>query len=860
MVTKQKELLILITSLLQQEVNIIIKSSIISSMKNTSSTHFSRKRGSIVLFALIMLTAIGLYIASTLRNSVQEGRLNERHFTTIQANNAAESVVEYGTSQLIRRWRSQTIFRANELGPNSKPLQLHGEALDFFKRQDLPITNIALQGGIIPPNARFYVDPNDHDNKHDPHKGKNVFARNIEIYGRATATHPITGAHTSYAMQVFQLRDAPLISHAIFYNMDLEFHPGPDMDIMGPVHTNGDLYVLSENNLYFHGVVTAAGEFRVGRKKSDQWPNWTTNHTAKKVWFKDNADNWQNVYKGTGNDRQSASYYQSTSDFTSNSTWKDWRTYTDNKLGGSVLSKAHGVYVLNPVGYDNYVRDETADGQDKTYNPSYALIEPNLKFDDPRYKGVGEEEKFARKAGLIAKIYQAGVDTIPSHAARIRKRPNPDDSWANGTLNYLTDTNVTSSTLTGQNTDYYVAFYSLKRTDATEPNSELVVNERFVPKIDPVTGETISVRHTEVIEEPVLFNASFDRLGTTPGNKPSGNDANARFNNATAAQKLRKQFDDMIAAHPYTQNSSGTTTGGIRDYRVELTKPRSESSISVIEINTAALANILEVGNHQLFSNYTPQNQYNGALYVEFPKNNAYTPRADNLHVAKENLALLLTQGGGTDMTKGRVPDPAYNKNVELRDEGFTLVTNAPLYVKGHFNADGNMNTPSATDYNNSDNPASPRPPVALVADAITILSSSWNISGVNTKNPAAADTEVAAALVTGISPTNKNGVSVASGGSHNFPRFLENWSGKKFRYRGALVGLFESEIQSEPLERADGSAGHYSPPNRQWGFYTPFAEGNFPPIMPNVRDYKKLDFRFLTKKEYEDKLDALPW
>lgn len=829
-------------------------------MNNIKSKMQKNRRGSIILFALVMLTAISVYIALTLKNSVQESRMNERHFTTIQANNAAESVVEYGTSQLIRRWRSQTIFRANELSPGSKPLQIHSEAKDFFQRQELPITDIELQGGIIPPNARFYVDPNDHDNKHDPHKGKNVFARNIEIYGRATVTHPVVGSYTSYAMQVFQLRDAPLISHAIFYNMDLEFHPGPNMDIMGPVHTNGDLFILSENNLYFHGVVTAAGEFRVGRKKADQWPNWTTNHTAKKVWFKDSADNWQNVFKGSGNEKQSASYYQSTTDFSSNSTWKDWRAFTDNKLGGSVLSKAHGVYVLNPVGYDDYTPDEVADGRDTTYNPSYALIEPNLPLEHTQHKGLGEEEKFARKVGLIAKIYQAGVDTIPDHAARIRKRPNVDDSWSNRTLNYLTDTSVTDANLQSYNTDYYVAFYTLKREDPTEPNSDLVLNERFVSQTDPVTGETIQVRQTAVIEEPVYLNSGFDRLGNSPGSKPSGSNATNRLANATAAQKLRKQFDDMIAAHPYTQNSSGNTTGGIRDYRVELTKPRAESSISAIEINLAALANIIEDGEHPLFDNYVPKNQYNGALYVEFPKNSSYTTRTDNLYVARENIALLLTQGGGSDTTLGRVPDPAYNKNVELRDEGFTLVTNGPLYVKGHFNADGNMNTPSSSDYNNSDNPASPRPPVALVADAITILSNSWNISGVNTRNPAASDTEVAAALITGISPTNKNGVSVASGGSHNFPRFLENWSGKKFRYRGALVGLFESEIQSEPLERADGSAGQYSPPNRQWGFYTPFAEGNFPPIMPNVRDYKKLDFRFLTKAEYEQKLDALPW
>lgn len=826
-------------------------------MKNKN---IKSNKGSAILVALTLTAAIGVWVASTLQNSVHEGKMNERHFTVLQANNAAESVVEYGTSQLIKRWRTQTNFRSNELSPSSKPLTIENELTNFFKEQSLAVSNVALMGGVIPPNAQFYVDPDDPANIKDRHKGKNVLARNIEIYGRATVTHTSKniGDHTSYAMQVFQLRDAPLISHAIFYNMDLEFHPGPEMDIGGPVHANGNIWVVAKNRLSFHGIVTSAQNLRVGMMRKQFQDDWSgmsgeSDQTGKKVKFQDLGGKWKDLYRGSGPENKGSSYYQSnTSDsiFTADKKWGNWKAFTDNYLGGAIMTSAHGVPNLNPVGYDKYVPDEGT-GQ-KLENHAYALIEPNLKFTDPKYKGHGEEEKFARKAGLIAKVYRStdGTNTatgqkLPDNAVRLRSRPDRDDGWSSATANYLNS--VTAANPTTFNTDFYVAFYSLKRSDPAEPNSDIVVNEKIVTETDPVSGESIQVRYTEAIEEPIYMAPGFDAAGNAPGLPGLGL-------LASDAQKKRKLFDDIFAAHPFIE-SSGNITSGMQDQKVKSHGSTADSKMNIVEINTAALANAIEIYNTDFFQNYEADKKYNGAVYVELERNPNYTARADNLAPAVKNIGVMLTEGGGSNQLLGRVPDPSFNKNKVNRDEGFTLVTNAPLYVRGHFNADGNLNTPSTTDFNNSDDPAKPRPPVALAADAITILSDAWKMADSKNKNTAAVHTEFAAAIISGLSPTNKGGANVSSGGSHNFPRFLENWSGDTFRYRGSLIALYESEVQAEPW-----STGYYSPPKREWGYYTPFAEGNFPPIMPNVRDYKKLDFRFLTKSQYEQKLAALPW
>jgi hypothetical protein len=65
----------------------------------------------------------------------------------------------------------------------------------------------------------------------------------------------------------FKSRLVPLFQFAAFYNKDLEILPGPAMSLAGPVHTNGDLYLYSQNaTLTINGQVTTAGNLWRGRK------------------------------------------------------------------------------------------------------------------------------------------------------------------------------------------------------------------------------------------------------------------------------------------------------------------------------------------------------------------------------------------------------------------------------------------------------------------------------------------------------------------------------------------------------------------------------------------------------------------
>lgn len=154
---------------------------------------------------------------------------------------------------------------------------------------------------------------------------------------------------------------------------------------------------------------------------------------------------------------------------------------------------------------------------------------------------------------------------------------------------------------------------------------------------------------------------------------------------------------------------------------------------------------------------------------------------------------------------------------------GLTVSSPNPLYVQGNYNAPtaqlGTTNTSTTK-------------PAALVGDAITVLSTAWNDANAGSalSSRTAADTTINAAFLGGLVPT---GGGYYSGGVENFPRFLENWSNRKFAYNGSMVVMYYSKYAKAPW----GGSDVYNPPNRQWTFDLNFLDPTkLPPGTPEVR------------------------
>lgn len=107
---------------------------------------------------------------------------------------------------------------------------------------------------------------------------QNLNAQEYDYTAKAETTNRV-GAKEALLELQFKTRLVPLFQFAIFYNKDLEILPGPNMTLQGPVYTNGDLYLYSNNGtLAIHGQTMAAGSIYRGRKDGTVTPSCNNQH------------------------------------------------------------------------------------------------------------------------------------------------------------------------------------------------------------------------------------------------------------------------------------------------------------------------------------------------------------------------------------------------------------------------------------------------------------------------------------------------------------------------------------------------------------------------------------------------------
>jgi hypothetical protein len=158
-----------------------------------------------------------------------------------------------------------------------------------------------------------------------------------------------------------------------------------------------------------------------------------------------------------------------------------------------------------------------------------------------------------------------------------------------------------------------------------------------------------------------------------------------------------------------------------------------------------------------------------------------------------------------------------------------TIATRDPIYVYGNYNTKDPTGTSSSHDTLHTE-------PAALIGDAVTVLSPAWrdaNSTG-DLSSRVASNVAVNAAFLAGVVETVSGSYS---GGVENFPRFLENWSGKTFTYNGSMVVMYESRIATGLWQGTGDPPGIYNPPIRDWAFDQNFRDlSKLPPGTPCAR------------------------
>jgi hypothetical protein len=208
----------------------------------------------------------------------------------------------------------------------------------------------------------------------------------------------------------------------------------------------------------------------------------------------------------------------------------------------------------------------------------------------------------------------------------------------------------------------------------------------------------------------------------------------------------------------------------------------------------------------------------NTSVLAKYPAGSGTYP---TILYAADNRANSASQLSAVRLTNGA----ALPRNGGL---GWSLATPNPLYVWGNYNATNNLASASTTF----------ALPAAFMSDALTLLSSAWQdatsfTASQSGPNPASAIT-VNAAILTGIVPSTGNTSSTFSGGVHNLPRLLENWtSSRDVWLNTSIINLFSSTKATGKFV-TPGTGSYYTAPTRHFSFDTNYNDpAKQPPGMP---------------------------
>jgi hypothetical protein len=214
---------------------------------------FRGQRGYSLLVVLLFATISLLVLGSALQWSMTNSHLNDRsnqHFNTAAA---AEAATEKVIASLSRDYQSQgeslvwaNIANYRFLTPGTNESQSW--------------TNFAFSDATGN-NGRTYVE------RLAAASYVPLQSQYEGIYGLASTYRIVSNARMNgltYDMnaavkQDVQLASIPLFQFAIFYSMDLEINPGPNMTITGRVHGNNNINLQPQSTLTFQSHITAAG-------------------------------------------------------------------------------------------------------------------------------------------------------------------------------------------------------------------------------------------------------------------------------------------------------------------------------------------------------------------------------------------------------------------------------------------------------------------------------------------------------------------------------------------------------------------------------------------------------------------------
>ena len=253
-----------------------------------------KKRGGYALAFVLIFSAIGLSLLAGLmvRSSVNSSltRRNNQYFVAVEASEAAtEKVVAELSSDFLSQGAS-TVSGKMSAYHSRTPVPGENSRWSKFVFKDTKGNKDATEVDVV---STWATSP-----LISQYQGLSGYAATYRITSYAQNLNggsKITGA----VQQDLQLATVPVFQFAIFYNLDLEICPGPNMTITGRVHSNGNIYAQPQAQLIFQNDVTSAASIFAAKSPND--PSIRTSGTITFDAAHDGGVNSLNLPVGTNN-------------------------------------------------------------------------------------------------------------------------------------------------------------------------------------------------------------------------------------------------------------------------------------------------------------------------------------------------------------------------------------------------------------------------------------------------------------------------------------------------------------------------------------------------------------------------------
>lgn len=356
-------------------------------------------KGSALITVIMLIAIMAILTASMLKYSGSEERSNVRQRLILRSRNMTENVALYASEQITNKlYRLRSNSPMAFLGANGIALPPADVLTTSFSQP----ADVEARAGLTTTSGLVYIDPTLPANAGNPNAGLQVSNSIVPIIAKSTMHQPSIGDVHTYAEQDLEISMMPLFQFAVFYNMDMEFGPGPNMTISGPVHTNGDLIARIQtgfaNTLRFTDRVTSAKGFYAD-----------TAHKGGTYMSNGGVDNgpggtgpllFQNPAGTTTDIRSSAGIWRDQK-WTSSSTpgtvaetatsQNNFRTFATTAYGGNLRTALHGVTKLVLPDIGDYDENDPV----KRLNGRQVIEVP-----DSSDAGGVLGTKFSRNAGL----------------------------------------------------------------------------------------------------------------------------------------------------------------------------------------------------------------------------------------------------------------------------------------------------------------------------------------------------------------------------------------------------------------------------------------------------------------------------